>query len=351
MCSMAVQCSDDPAISSNTLSLSIVISVLLGSGVIVNYSPSNSLPPSFKLSFAEISVVFEPLAGLEYQVFSRCDQERLLHTMPLAFSTPTVVPKSSYSPSRFQCARQASLRTRVPIRRIALMSAGEDNATSAEVGAPVESSGATATEGESGVGSAGSTQSSTAVKDAESASASANQDGNETGGILMLCFGNICRSPAAEAVMKNVLENRNLNEKFFVESCGTGGGSPDWYMDDGFSHHVGSPPDVRMQYAAKQRGFTLDTTSRPLTKEDFDKFDYIVAMDSSNLEAIETARRHWGIDEPHSKVMLLSEFSSDQSFRGKGVPDPYYSGQDGFDHALDLIQDACQGLADFLTKS
>lgn len=176
-------------------------------------------------------------------------------------------------------------------------------------------------------------------------------DPNRVKGILMLCLGNICRSPAAEAVMNKVLSDRGLNEKYFVDSCGTGGGSLDWYMENGFSHHTGSAPDIRMQYAAKQRGYVLDTRSRPLNKEDFDRFDYIVAMDSSNIDSVETARQHWGIDDKANvKVMLMSEFSSDESFRGKGVPDPYYSGQDGFDHALDLILDSCNGLVDFLVK-
>ena len=174
---------------------------------------------------------------------------------------------------------------------------------------------------------------------------------NDKKGILMLCLGNICRSPAAEAVMNGVLDKRNLADKYFVDSCGTGGGNPDWYIDGGFSHHVGDPADSRMRAAATKRGLNLESRSRPLNKEDFDKFEYIVGMDSSNLESIETARKYWQVDDPKAKVVLMSQFSPDEDFRGKAVPDPYWSGPDGFEYALDLIQGACDGLADHIKSN
>lgn len=169
-------------------------------------------------------------------------------------------------------------------------------------------------------------------------------------GILMLCLGNICRSPAAEAVMKGVIKSRDLQDDLFVDSCGTGGGSPNWYMEGGFSYHRGDNADSRMTQAANKRGLNVDSVSRPLCPEDFDKFDIIIAMDSNNIESIETARKHWGVNQPHAEIALMSEFSSDKNFRGQAVPDPYYSGADGFEYALDLIQDACDGLADHMTK-
>lgn len=262
--------------------------------------------------------------------------------MHLAFTTPLVSTCYKYqltSSTFTRCPQQKhSLRpARLQFctrRRFAVMSAAaaDDDASNDIVNTDVEAGTVEPVE----------EQVATAVAD----------DPNRVKGILMLCLGNICRSPAAEAVMNKVLSDRGLNEKYFVDSCGTGGGSLDWYMENGFSHHTGSAPDIRMQYAAKQRGYVLDTRSRPLNKDDFDRFDYIIAMDSSNLDSVETARQHWGIDDDkaNGKVMLMSEFSSDESFRGKGVPDPYYSGQDGFDHALDLILDSCNGLADFLVK-
>lgn len=170
-------------------------------------------------------------------------------------------------------------------------------------------------------------------------------------GILMLCLGNICRSPAAEAVMKGVLTKRNMSDSFFVDSCGTGGGYPNWYKENGRSYHEGGPPDERMQAAAERRGIVVDGASRPLHPDDFDRFDMIVAMDDSNLENIDLARRYWGINNPHAQISLLSSFSPDEGFRGRAVPDPYYSGPAGFDYALDLIENSCDGLADHLANN
>lgn len=194
------------------------------------------------------------------------------------------------------------------------------------------------------------TTTTTTIADDETTSSAAPSTGAK--GILMLCLGNICRSPAAEAIMNKVLIDRGLSDKFYVDSCGTGGGSPDWYKDDGYSYHVGSYPDVRMQYAAEKRGYNLTSRSRPLCKDDFTTFHYIVAMDDSNVDAINVAKQAWGVEEEeentNGKVMLMNDFSSDAEMKGKAVPDPYYSGQDGFDKALDLILDSCNGLADFV---
>lgn len=151
--------------------------------------------------------------------------------------------------------------------------------------------------------------------------------------------------------MTGVLARRNLQEQFFVDSCGTGGGSPNWYMEGGFSHHQGDPADPRMQAAAANRGLALHSKSRPLVKQDFETFDVIVAMDHSNIDSIEEARRYWGVpQDTNAKVVLMSRFSPDEGFRGRAVPDPYYSGAKGFEYALDLIEGACEGLADDLVS-
>lgn len=297
--------------------------------------------------------------------------EKYRDTMQFAFVAPVpcvlTKPGSGNEFSRAQSSRRAEARTRlrlrlrVPVRGFTWMTAAEaeedagsaaPSSSSAAVSTTTSAS-ATADEEKSATASTNpnpNPNASTSTSTSESGSGSGSGDKQGRKGILMLCLGNICRSPAAEAVMKAVLSSRNLTDAFFVDSCGTGGGSPDWYLEDGFSHHIGSPPDIRMQYAAQQRGLVLESESRPLNKDDFEMFDYIVAMDSSNLEAVEMARQHWGVDNQHAEIMLLSEFSSDEAFRGKGVPDPYYSRQDGFNHALDLIQDACQGLADHIAK-
>lgn len=152
--------------------------------------------------------------------------------------------------------------------------------------------------------------------------------------------------------MKGVIEKRDLQDQFFVDSCGTGGGSPDWYMENGFSHHEGDPADPRMRQAATDRGLTLTSMSRPLRKDDFDKFEVIVGMDDSNLESIQIAKQYWKVSNlAKAKTVLMSNFSSDETFRGRAVPDPYWSGPKGFEYALDLIQDACEGLADHLIQN
>lgn len=152
--------------------------------------------------------------------------------------------------------------------------------------------------------------------------------------------------------MNHVLSKRNLTSDFFVDSCGTGGGSPTWYLDAGLSHHEGDPADPRMRAAAMARGLTLESKSRPLRKDDFHRFELIVAMDDSNIDALHTARQHWNVpSDAKGKVVLMSQFSPDDHFRGRPVPDPYWSGPKGFELALDLIEGACEGLLDQLTKS
>lgn len=107
-----------------------------------------------------------------------------------------------------------------------------------------------------------------------------------------------------------------------------------------------------MRAAAIARGLTLESKSRPLCKEDFDRFELIIAMDESNIDAIDTARQHWKVPEDaKAQIALMSKFSPDDSFRGRPVPDPYWSGAKGFELALDLIEGACEGLADQLTTS
>ncbi|CAM9951516.1 unnamed protein product [Choristocarpus tenellus] len=99
--------------------------------------------------------------------------------------------------------------------------------------------------------------------------------------VLFVCLGNICRSPSAEAVFKDVTAKNGAQDEFYIESCGTGGGSSNWYKDGGFSFHEGDPPDARMTAAAAKRGVKLGGTSRPLRPQDLDDFDLIVGMVSN----------------------------------------------------------------------
>jgi protein-tyrosine phosphatase len=150
--------------------------------------------------------------------------------------------------------------------------------------------------------------------------------------ILFVCLGNICRSPTAEGVMRHLLREEGLEDRVELESAGTGG----W--------HVGDPPDARATEAAARRGIALDGAARRVTREDFERFDLLVAMDRENLAEL----RHLAPDgEAGAKVRLLREF--DPASAGApdlDVPDPYYGGPRGFDDVLDLVEAACRGLLD-----
>jgi protein-tyrosine phosphatase len=148
--------------------------------------------------------------------------------------------------------------------------------------------------------------------------------------VLFVCLGNICRSPSAEAVMRRLLEQEGESETIELDSAGTGG----W--------HVGEPPDARATQAARRRGVELAGVARQVSPEDFERFDLILAMDRSNLRALQRLAPDEGA---RAKVMMLREFdpASDGS-QELDVPDPYYGGPGGFDQVLDLLQSACAGL-------
>jgi protein-tyrosine phosphatase len=148
--------------------------------------------------------------------------------------------------------------------------------------------------------------------------------------LLFVCLGNICRSPTAEGVMRRLIADAGLEDTVTVDSAGTGG----W--------HAGSPPDERATAAARARGVVLDGRARQVTAADFDRFDLLVAMDASNRRDLEclapnaAARR---------KVVALREFDPLAVEAGElEVPDPYYGGDDGFEHVLDVVERACRGL-------
>ncbi len=150
--------------------------------------------------------------------------------------------------------------------------------------------------------------------------------------ILFVCMGNICRSPTAEGVFRHHVEAAGLSEQILVESAGT------------HAYHVGHPPDKRAAAAAERRGISLgDIRARRVSDEDFERFDYILAMDDDNVaRLIEQSP-----PEHHAKVRLFLEFSS---LSQREVPDPYYGGVTGFERVLDLVEDASRGLLETLSK-
>ncbi len=148
--------------------------------------------------------------------------------------------------------------------------------------------------------------------------------------ILFVCMGNICRSPTAEGVMRALVGQRGLDGEIEVDSAGTGG----W--------HAGDPPDRRSAAAAAARGVTLTGGARQVRQSDFDDFDLILALDSTNLRDL---RRIAPDRERATKLRLLREFdpASDSDL---DVADPYYGDGDGFDAVYDQIHAACAGLLD-----
>ncbi len=147
--------------------------------------------------------------------------------------------------------------------------------------------------------------------------------------VLFVCLGNICRSPSAEGVFLAKLNELGLNEKYHVDSAGTGA----W--------HVGNLADPRMRKHAAKRGYDLVSRARQVEEEDFDEFDIIIAMDGSNYRNLQNLSPN-GTAELRMMTDFCSAYQSDE------VPDPYYGGEDGFEHVLDLLEDACAGLLDYL---
>ncbi|MBI2373442.1 MAG: low molecular weight phosphotyrosine protein phosphatase [Deltaproteobacteria bacterium] len=136
--------------------------------------------------------------------------------------------------------------------------------------------------------------------------------------VLFVCLGNICRSPAAEGVFRDLVHREGAAARFVIESAGTGG----W--------HLGELPDSRMRAAAARRGIQLESRARQVTLEDFRAFDHVLAMDASVHQ--ELLRRC--PPTSHGKVRLFRDLDPE----GPGdVPDPYYGGPDGFEEVLDIV--------------
>ena len=143
--------------------------------------------------------------------------------------------------------------------------------------------------------------------------------------VLFVCLGNICRSPAAEAIFQNLINDKSLGNQFTVDSAGTG------------SWHVGKKADSRMRFAANQRNINITSNARQIREDDFRKFEYILVMDDSNFNnVIDLKNRVKGSD--FAKILKIQDFSS--IFNEKEVPDPYFGGDAGFDHVLDILEDS-----------
>ena len=151
--------------------------------------------------------------------------------------------------------------------------------------------------------------------------------------ILFVCMGNICRSPTAQGVFEYLVQEANLKEHVLIDSAGT------------HAYHIGETPDTRATQAAAGRGIDLTRQrARRIKAEDFAHFDYVLAMDNSNLDDLLSIcpQQH------QEKVRLFLEFSSDLEQRD--VPDPYYGGSQGFERVLDLVEEGARGLLEDIQK-
>lgn len=146
--------------------------------------------------------------------------------------------------------------------------------------------------------------------------------------VLFVCLGNICRSPLAEAVFRAVVRDAGLADRFEIDSAGTAG------------YHVGEPADSRTREVARSRDIELTGRARRIEPADLDRFDYILAMDESNLRSIQRLARS---SRPGAVVQLLRSFDAEAGDESQ-VPDPYYGGQGDFEAVQTIVERACRGL-------
>ena len=151
--------------------------------------------------------------------------------------------------------------------------------------------------------------------------------------VLLVCMGNICRSPTAEGVFRTQVEAAGLAQKIHIDSAGT------------HDYHIGDTPDGRAQAAAAKRGYDLSRLrGRQVGQEDFVTYDYILAMDMENLTRMQAQ-----CPAKHAhKIGLFMEYS--KNFLEREVPDPYYGGGAGFEKVLDMVEDAGQGVLAHLKR-
>ncbi|MDE6134430.1 MAG: low molecular weight phosphotyrosine protein phosphatase [Muribaculaceae bacterium] len=150
--------------------------------------------------------------------------------------------------------------------------------------------------------------------------------------ILFVCLGNICRSPAAEGVLRDIADRAGDSHRWHIDSAGTG------------RYHIGQLPDQRMRVHARRRGLDLTHRCRQVCESDFDDFDLIIPMDADNERNL---RRLAPSPEAEEKIIPMAEFV-DMAMRYDHIPDPYYEGSEGFELVLDLLDNGCSRLHSML---
>lgn len=152
--------------------------------------------------------------------------------------------------------------------------------------------------------------------------------------VLFVCMGNICRSPTAQGVFESLVQRSGLASMIRVDSAGT------------HAYHIGNQPDTRSQQAALGRGIDLSgQRARKVQATDFTEFDYVLAMDLHNLQALQA----YAQAKQASHLKLFMEYAS--RWQVREVPDPYYGGSQGFERVLDMIEDASEGLLAHLVRN
>ncbi len=148
--------------------------------------------------------------------------------------------------------------------------------------------------------------------------------------ILLVCLGNICRSPMAEGILAHLVKERGLIQSIELDSAGTG------------AYHIGSNPDIRAQEVCLSNGITLSHNARQVNRMDFDAFDYIVAMDTSNYDTLKKIA-------PHNRLYLMRAFDP-LAQSDLNVPDPYYGGIQGFHEVYEMLYRSGNSLLDHIEK-
>ena len=158
--------------------------------------------------------------------------------------------------------------------------------------------------------------------------------GKEKVRVLFECLGNICRSPAADGIMRAIVEEHNDGGRWEIDSAGIEG------------YHVGDLPDSRMRIHARRRGLELTHVCRKVRVADFNNFDLIIPMDAGNESNL---RSMAPTIEYEAKIIPMAKFV-DMSLRYDYIPDPYYEGAEGFELVLDLLQNGCANLYEIVSK-
>ena len=153
--------------------------------------------------------------------------------------------------------------------------------------------------------------------------------------ILFVCLGNICRSPAAEAMLRVLVDREGLGDSVEIDSAGTYGG------------HSGERSDPRMRRAAEMRGIPMTHRARQVREEDFERFDMVIAMDDNNYENLFRLAPDRAAQQKIYRFREFLRHHPDLSY----IPDPYYEGHEGFELVLDLLEDGCSVLVEKIKES